>query len=47
LGLIVDPITGEQEIVIKPFDPYFKKIKGLSGVAILGNGSAGVGFGYP
>jgi len=37
-GLIVDSIVGEQEIVIKSLDPSLKKIKGLSGVTILGDG---------
>ena len=37
-GLIVDSILGMQEIVIKTLDESLKKIRGIAGVTILGNG---------
>ncbi|MDD5067005.1 MAG: chemotaxis protein CheW [bacterium] len=38
VGLVVDRIIGEQEIVLKPLEKHYKVIKGLSGAAILGDG---------
>ncbi len=37
-ALIVDAITDQQEIVIKPLSNFLAKIKGFSGVTILGDG---------
>jgi two-component system chemotaxis sensor kinase CheA len=39
IGLIVDNIIGKQEIVLKPLETHFKTIKGVSGAAVLGDGS--------
>jgi two-component system chemotaxis sensor kinase CheA len=35
----VDRILGKQEIVLKPLEENFKTIRGISGAAILGDGS--------
>jgi len=37
-GLIVDVITSQQEIVVKPLNGFLTGIKGFSGVTILGDG---------
>ncbi|RLG59218.1 chemotaxis protein CheA, partial [Candidatus Geothermarchaeota archaeon] len=37
-ALIVDAISEQQEIVIKPLTGFLSKIKGFSGVTILGDG---------
>ena len=39
VGLIVDGLVGEQEIVIKPLGQLLGDVAGLSGAAILGDGS--------
>jgi two-component system chemotaxis sensor kinase CheA len=39
VGLIVDGLVGEQEIVIKPLGHLVGDVAGLSGAAILGDGS--------
>lgn len=39
IGLIVDKLITEQDIVIKPLSEYVEKVKGVSGVAILGDGN--------
>jgi two-component system chemotaxis sensor kinase CheA len=39
VGLVVDGLVGEQEIVIKPLGKLVGDISGLSGAAILGDGS--------
>jgi two-component system, chemotaxis family, sensor kinase CheA len=39
VGLIVDGLVGEQEIVIKPLGPLVGDVAGVSGAAILGDGS--------
>ena len=39
VGLIVDGLVGEQEIVIKPLGQMVGDVSGLSGAAILGDGS--------
>ena len=39
IGLIVDDILGKQEIVLKSLENNYKSIQGLSGAAILGDGS--------
>ena len=38
VGLVVDSILGQQEIVIKPLTGLLKEIKGASGATILGTG---------
>lgn len=37
--LMVDSLSGKQEIVVKPIPDYIKKIKGISGCTQLGDGS--------
>src|SRR5207302_11501654 len=39
VGLIVDGLVGEQEIVIKPLSRFVGDVAGVSGAAILGDGS--------
>ena len=36
--MFVDEIIGEHQVVVKNFSKYIKKVKGLSGTALLGNG---------
>jgi two-component system chemotaxis sensor kinase CheA len=38
LGLVVDYLIGQQEIVIKPLGKIFQNIKGVAGATILGDG---------
>lgn len=38
LGLVVDSVIGEQDIVVKPLSSPLKKIKGVAGATILGDG---------
>lgn len=37
--LFADSIIGQQQIVMKPLPKYFKKLKGISGCTLLGDGS--------
>ena len=37
-GLVIDELTGQQEIVIKSLGKYINKSKVISGATILGNG---------
>lgn len=39
VGLIVDRIIGQQETVVKPLSPVIGRVPGVSGGAILGDGS--------
>ncbi len=39
LGLVVDELIGNQEIVVKSMGSYIGKIEGISGATILGDGS--------
>jgi len=39
IGLLVDRILGKQEIVMKPLEQHYKSIRGISGAAILGDGT--------
>jgi two-component system chemotaxis sensor kinase CheA len=39
LGLVVDALVGEEEIVIKSLTDHFKKVKCISGASVLGDGS--------
>ena len=36
--LLVDDLIGQQQAVVKPLPKYFKKVRGLSGCTLLGNG---------
>ena len=38
MGLVVDSVLGEQDIVVKPLGTFIKKVKGIAGATILGNG---------
>ena len=38
LGLMVNKIVGEQDIVVKPLPSFVKKTKGIAGATILGDG---------
>jgi len=42
LGLVVDRVIGEQEIVMKPLGRYIGYVRGLSGATILGDGRIGL-----
>jgi two-component system chemotaxis sensor kinase CheA len=37
-GLLVDTVLGQQQAVIKSLDTKFKKVDGISGATILGDG---------
>ena len=39
LGIVVDKLLGEQEIVIKSMGGYLGQVEGLAGAAILGDGN--------
>jgi len=39
VGLIVDELYGQQQVVIKSLEVNFKRVEGLSGATILGDGS--------
>jgi len=39
VGLVVDEIIGEQEIVIKSLGEYIGDVRGLGGATILGDGT--------
>ena len=36
--LLVDKLIGQQQAVVKPMPKYFRKVRGLSGCTLLGNG---------
>jgi two-component system chemotaxis sensor kinase CheA len=38
VGLVIDKLEGQQEIVIKPLGKYMNKAKFISGATILGDG---------
>jgi two-component system chemotaxis sensor kinase CheA len=38
VGLVVDKLLGQQEVVIKSLGPYLSTVKGVSGSAIMGDG---------
>jgi two-component system chemotaxis sensor kinase CheA len=42
VGLVVDTLIGEQEVVIKSLGRYVGDVKGISGAAILGDGRVGL-----
>lgn len=37
--IVIDELLGEQDIVLQPLDNIFEKVKGISGVGLLGDGS--------
>ncbi|MCX7761215.1 MAG: chemotaxis protein CheA [Candidatus Kryptonium sp.] len=39
LGLVVDALIGQKEVVIKSLGSYLKNVKGIAGATILGDGS--------
>ena len=42
IGLVVEELLGQQQVVIKSLGERFKKLRGVSGVAILGDGRVGL-----
>lgn len=42
LGLVVDRLIGEQEVVIKPLGSFFGNLRGVAGATILGDGRVAV-----
>ncbi|MBU0716909.1 MAG: chemotaxis protein CheA, partial [Planctomycetes bacterium] len=42
LGLIVEELIGQQQVVIKSLGERFRELKGISGAAILGDGRVGL-----
>ncbi|MCL2373140.1 MAG: chemotaxis protein CheA [Defluviitaleaceae bacterium] len=36
--LLVDKLVGQQQVVVKPIPSYFRKVRGLGGCTLLGNG---------
>jgi two-component system chemotaxis sensor kinase CheA len=38
VGLIVDRLIGEEEVVVKPLGEFVGEIQGISSASILGNG---------
>jgi len=40
LALLVDELLGQQQIVIKSLESNFRKVKGITGATILGDGRA-------
>ena len=42
LGLVVEELLGQQQVVIKPLGERFKALRGVAGAAILGDGRVGL-----
>lgn len=42
IGLVVDELIGQQQVVIKTLGERFKNVRGVSGAAILGDGRVGL-----
>lgn len=42
VGLVVDVVVGQSQVVVKPLGPAFQENSGLTGVAILGDGKIGL-----
>jgi two-component system chemotaxis sensor kinase CheA len=38
MGLVVDAMLGQEEVVIKPLEDYLQESSGFSGATILGDG---------
>jgi len=39
IGLVIDDVLGQQQVVIKPLDRNYKSVKGLAGATIMSDGS--------
>lgn len=39
LGLVIDSVLGQQQVVIKPLDRNYKSVRGLAGATIMSDGS--------
>ncbi|MFK7891301.1 MAG: chemotaxis protein CheA [Granulosicoccus sp.] len=39
VGLVIDDVLGQQQVVIKPLDKNYKSVKGLAGATIMSDGS--------
>jgi two-component system chemotaxis sensor kinase CheA len=39
VGLFVDDLLGQQQVVIKSLETNFRRVEGVSGATILGDGS--------
>jgi len=39
IGLLVDELLGQQQVVIKSLETNFRRVEGLSGATILGDGT--------
>lgn len=39
MGLVIDDVLGQQQVVIKPLDKNYKSVKGLAGATIMSDGS--------
>lgn len=39
IGLVIDDVIGQQQVVIKPLDKNYKSVKGLAGATIMSDGS--------
>jgi len=42
IGLVVEELIGQQQVVIKSLGKHFERLKGISGAAILGDGRVGL-----
>jgi len=42
IGLVVEELIGQQQVVIKPLGERFRHVRGISGAAILGDGRVGL-----
>ena len=42
IALLVDKLLGQQQAVIKPMPKYFKRVAGISGCTLLGNGDMSI-----
>jgi len=42
IGIVVDALIGQQQVVIKTLGERFKKLRGIAGAAILGDGRVGL-----
>jgi len=39
MGVVVDELLGQQQVVIKSLEENYKKVEGISGATILGDGT--------
>ena len=39
MGLFVDDLLGQQQVVIKSLETNFRQVQGISGATILGDGT--------